>query len=67
VPRPDAAGFFHLRERRLAAFEKEYLQAVLRDRSGDVAAAAVEAKLPRGTFYRLLKKHDINPAEFRPV
>ena len=28
-PRPDPGGFFHLRERRIAAFEKEYFQALL--------------------------------------
>jgi two-component system response regulator AtoC len=28
-PRPDPGGFFHLRERRIAAFEKEYFQTLL--------------------------------------
>jgi DNA-binding NtrC family response regulator len=62
---PDAGGFFHIRERRLVVFEQEYFQALMRSCHGDVTAAAVEAKLPRGTLYRLLKKHDINPANFR--
>jgi len=64
-PRPDAGGFFHLRERRLAAFEKEYLQVLLQNCQGDVSAAAREAQLPRGTLYRLLKKYDLDPADFR--
>jgi len=28
-------------------------------------AAAREMQVPRCTFYRLLKKHDVNPAHFR--
>ncbi len=58
-------GFFHLRERRMAAFEKEYLRHVLRMCQGDVVAAARAARLPRATLYRLLKKSEIDPAEFR--
>ncbi|MBI2929282.1 MAG: sigma-54-dependent Fis family transcriptional regulator [Verrucomicrobia bacterium] len=58
-------GFFQLRERRLAAFEKEYFRNLLSACHGDVTAAAREAHLPRGTLYRLLKKYEINPAEFR--
>jgi transcriptional regulator of acetoin/glycerol metabolism len=32
---------------------------------GDVTRAAKAAKLPRGTLYRLLKKHSVNAADFR--
>ena len=59
------AGFFQLRERRLAAFEKEYLRNLLAGHGGDVSGAAREASLPRGTLYRLLKKHELNPNNFR--
>ena len=58
-------GFFHQRAQRMAAFEKEYLTALLKSHQGDVAAAAREAKVPRGTYYRLLKNHDVKPAEYR--
>ncbi len=58
-------GFFALRERQITAFEQGYLQALLERRSGDVSAAAAEARLPRGTLYRLLKKYRLNPADFR--
>ena len=58
-------GFFDLRERRSAAFEKEYFKNLLTAHRGDVASATSEANLPRGTFYRLLKKLDLNPADFR--
>ena len=62
---PPGAGFFELRAQRMAAFEREYLGALLHSHQGDVAAAAREARIPRGTYYRLLKNHDLKPAEFR--
>lgn len=58
-------GFFDLRERRTAAFEKEYLRDLLQRWKGDVASAAKEAQLPRGSLYRLLKKHGLEPGDFR--
>jgi DNA-binding NtrC family response regulator len=64
-PDSDNAGFFHVREQRIAAFEREYLANLLRMSGGDVSQAARDARIPRGTFYRLLKKHDIDPAAFR--
>jgi transcriptional regulator of acetoin/glycerol metabolism len=32
---------------------------------GDVSAAAREARLPRGTLYRLMKGHGLDGASFR--
>ncbi|MBI4516496.1 MAG: hypothetical protein HY699_11860 [Deltaproteobacteria bacterium] len=58
-------GFFALRMQRLAAFEREFIAGLLERHCGDVAAAAREAQLPRGTLYRLLKKHSLNPKAFR--
>ncbi len=58
-------GFFVMRERKILACEKEYLRNLLAFCHGDVTSAAREAELPRGTLYRLTKKHDINPAQFR--
>ncbi len=58
-------GFFALREGRINAFEKEYFRGLLIACRGDAACAAHEAQVPRGTLYRLLKKHDLDPAEFR--
>ncbi len=60
-----AHGFFALREQHSNAFERSYLEHLLRTHGGDVAAAAVEARLPRGTLYRLLKKDGISPSEYR--
>jgi len=64
-PGVDNGGFFHVRGQRIAAFEREYLTGLLRASAGDVSQAARDARIPRGTFYRLLKKHDIDPAPFR--
>jgi DNA-binding NtrC family response regulator len=60
-----AAGFFAERGAYVAQFERQYLTALLERHAGDVSAAAKEAKLPRGTLYRLLKSHDLDAASFR--
>ena len=59
-------GFFQLRAQRAAAFEKEYLAALLERHQGDASQAARDAQLPRGTLYRLMKKHGLVPEDFRP-
>jgi DNA-binding NtrC family response regulator len=61
----DRAGFFQLREQRLAAFEKDYLTNLLQLYQGDVSQAAQKACIPRGTLYRLLKKHGLAAEDFR--
>jgi DNA-binding NtrC family response regulator len=62
---PDDAGYFALRDRHLASFEAEYLRELLNRHGGDVRTAAVEAKLPRGTLYRLMKKQGLDSTDFR--
>jgi two-component system response regulator AtoC len=59
------AGFFALRERRADSFEYHYFCSLLQSCHGDMTCAAREAQLPRGTLYRLLKKHGLDPNEFR--
>jgi len=68
-PRPDAGGddgtqalSFNESRRR---FEKEYLVDVLRRNHGNATAAAKEAGKHRSEFYDLLKRHGIQPADFR--
>ena len=64
--RPDGeAGYFALRDRQLATFEHDYLRDLLKRHQGDVRTASREAKLPRGTLYRLMKKHGLDGASFR--
>ncbi len=58
-------SFFDVRAEHQDRFEKEYLVGMLRECLGDVSEAARRAEIPRGTFYRLMKKHDLNADVFR--
>ena len=60
-----AVGFFAQRAEHVARFEKQYLADLLTRHLGDVSAAAREARLPRGTLYRLMKGHGLDGASFR--
>lgn len=60
-----ARSFFELRDEHLARFEREYFESLLERHRGNCKEAAREARLPRGTLYRLLKNHEIEPEEFR--
>jgi two-component system response regulator HydG len=60
-----AVGYFDVRDEHLAQFESRYLNDLLSRHHGDVRGASLEAKLPRGTFYRLMKKHGLDGASFR--
>jgi len=62
---PRESGFFALRDHRVSVFECEYFTALLEKTHGDVSKAAREARIPRGTLYRLLKNHALDPADFR--
>jgi DNA-binding NtrC family response regulator len=58
-------GYFQLRDEFVARFERQYLGELLLRHHGEVQSAAREAKLPRGTLYRLMKNHGLDSAEFR--
>jgi two-component system response regulator HydG len=58
-------GFFAQRAAHMARFERQFLTDLLARHQGDVTAAAREAKLPRGTLYRLMKGHSLDGAAFR--
>jgi DNA-binding NtrC family response regulator len=60
-----AVGFFAQRAEHVARFERHYLVDLLTRHLGDVSAAAREARLPRGTLYRLMKGHGLDGASFR--
>src|SRR5262249_60689926 len=57
----DTLAFPEARRRALDAFERRYLEALLRRHDGKVAAAARAAGIARVYFYRLLAKHGIKP------
>jgi len=59
------AGYFRLRDEHMDRFERQYLADLLRRHGGEVTSAALEAQLPRGTLYRLLKNHGIDAGSFR--
>jgi DNA-binding NtrC family response regulator len=61
----DKEGLFELRELCLGQFELKYLTDILGRHCGNVLNSAKKAGVPRGTFYRLMKKYNINPADFR--
>ncbi len=58
-------GFFELRNAWIEDFERKYLRDLLRAFNGEVTAAAEHARVPRGTLYRLLKKHGLVPGDYR--
>ena len=60
-----SGAFFDMRAAHQNRFEKEYLVGKLRECGGDVSEAARRAEVPRGTFYRLMKKHDFGAEPFR--
>ena len=61
----ESVGFFAQRAEHVSRFEKQYLHDLLTRHLGDVSAAAREARLPRGTLYRLMKGHGLDGAAFR--
>jgi len=60
-----SSGFFAQRSECVARFERQYLTDLLARHQGDVSAAARDARLPRGTLYRLMKAHALDGATFR--
>ncbi len=60
-----SVGFFAQRAEQIARFERQYLHDLLTRHLGDVSAAARDARLPRGTLYRLIKGHALDVATFR--
>jgi len=61
----DVAGIRSGREGVLRGAEREYLQHLLRDNQGNVARSAQQAGLSRQGLHKLLKKHGVEPAEYR--
>jgi two-component system response regulator GlrR len=48
------------------AFERDYLVRLLRTTEGNVSQAARMAQRNRTEFYKLLQRHDLSPAMFKP-
>ena len=50
----------------LDSAERDYLVAVLRENSGNVARSAIQAGMSRQGLHKLLKKHALDVGEYRP-
>lgn len=61
----EPAGFFSEKEKIIARFERGILDALLKKYRGNVQQAALEANIPKGTFYRLMKKYDLLSEHYR--
>ncbi|MEE9395493.1 MAG: sigma 54-interacting transcriptional regulator [Methylococcales bacterium] len=60
----EPTSLLSLREAR-DAFERDYLTRLLKMTGGNVSQAAKMAKRNRTEFYRLLKRHELNPSYFK--
>ncbi len=61
------AGRFRQAKRQVVdQFEKSYLQQLLADARGNVSEAARQAGMKRSALHRLLHKHKLGSAQFRP-
>jgi DNA-binding NtrC family response regulator len=58
-------GFGAAKTQYLSLFEASYLRSKLDRHEGNVSKAAEAADLDRKTFYRLLRKHRLDPERFR--
>ena len=63
VNAPDTAepSFIEARDSAMERFERDYLEALLKQHGGQVSAAARAAKLARSHFYRLIERHGLKP------
>lgn len=60
------ASFISLAEAR-DRFEFDYISSLLHTTEGNVAQAARLAQRNRSEFYKLMKKHKLDPAQYRPA
>lgn len=66
-PRLDSSGYLlSSRTRTLDQADRGYLMELLRTSGGNITQAAAAAGVTRQGLYKLLQKHGITPAEFRP-
>ena len=59
-------GLRQQRNQVVGKVEAELLIHYLKEAKGNVSAAARQADIPRRTFYRMLEKHQIDSAAYRP-
>jgi Nif-specific regulatory protein len=59
LPDPTSGSFKDVKEQWIAAFEKEYIEALLRKNGGNISHASREADIDRKYFRKLMKKYGI--------
>lgn len=60
-----SATFKDAKERWVSSFERDYIVTLLRKNEGNISHAAREAEIDRKYFRKLMKKYEINAAEFQ--
>ena len=62
---PSGMSFFEAKRQYLGRFEAAYLRSILDRHTGNISRAAEAAEIDRKTFYRLLRKHHMQPLGLR--
>ncbi len=62
---PSGMSFLEAKRQYLGRFEAAYLRSILDRHTGNISRAAEAAEIDRKTFYRLLRKHNMQPLGFR--
>jgi DNA-binding NtrC family response regulator len=62
---PSGMSFLEAKRQYLGRFEAAYLRSILDRHTGNISRAAAAAEIDRKTFYRLLRKHNMQPLGFR--
>ena len=65
-PKPGLSGFREAKARAVSAFERSYLERLMRLHRGNVTRAALAAGKERKAFSRLLRKYDMERSLFTP-
>jgi two-component system response regulator AtoC len=64
---PSGMSFLEAKRQYLGRFEAAYLRGILDRHTGNISRAAEAAEIDRKTFYRLLRKHNMQPLGFRAL
>ena len=65
APAPDSRDFKSMKKQVLENFEREYLAEVLAEAKGNISKASDISGINRVNFYKLLRRHELDPAGFR--
>ncbi len=65
APEPTSRDFKSMKRQMLEKFEKEYLVGIMTEAHGNISKASDTSGINRVNFYKLLKRHEIDPTGFR--